>query len=93
MHRRNEMSILSRLKELAHRHKFKTLMIYPPHNQVCDKEQCRVSGDYGFMLRCDCGYTKLTKLPMGIEELFMVKTVVKGAVNKSMKSEELTEEK
>jgi len=66
------MSIKSRLKQALHWHKFSTLLIYPPHNQRCDQEQCKDSNDYGFLIRCDCGYTKLTKLPNSITEIFNV---------------------
>lgn len=66
------MNIKARLKELFHIHRFKTLLIYPPHNQKCAKPQCASNNDYGFLLMCDCGYTKPTKLPYGISEIFTV---------------------
>lgn len=53
-------------KEFFHWHKYKTLLIYPPHDMG--------SKDYGFLLRCDCGYTKLAKLPMTITEVFEVRS-------------------
>ena len=67
-------SIISRLKEAIHIHKWRTLLIFPPHNQLCDKIQCKNSGSYGFLLNCEvCGETKTTKLPYGITEVFGVK--------------------
>ncbi len=60
------MSIKSRIKELLHRHKFTTLLIYPPRPW---------SDSYAFLIRCDCGYTKLTNLPYGIKECFIVKKI------------------
>ena len=53
-------------KELFHWHKYKTLLIYPPHNMG--------SKDYDFLLRCDCGYIKIPKLPMTITEIFEVRS-------------------
>jgi len=57
------MSIKNKLKELFHRHKFRTLLIFTPHS----------TNKYDFLLRCDCGYTKLTKLPYTITEISEVK--------------------
>ena len=60
-------------KKLFHAHKFTTLLIYPPHNQICDKPQCKDNNDYGFLLRCDCGYTKPTNIPYSVTEVFEVR--------------------
>lgn len=60
------MSIKSRLKSALHWHKFTTLLIYPPRPKYGQEE-------FGFLLRCDCGYTKSTNLPRSIAEVFNVK--------------------
>lgn len=60
-------------RRLFHIHRYVTLVIYPPHNQRCSKAQCKESNTYGFLLRCDCGYYKLTKLPDTITTIFEVK--------------------
>jgi hypothetical protein len=61
-----QMSIKSRLKELFHIHKFTTLLIYPPSQDIIH---------YDFLLRCDCGYTKTTKMPYkSIVEFYEVKS-------------------
>ena len=69
------------LKALIHWHKFTTLLIYSPHNQMCNKPQCAENDTYGFLLRCDCGYTKLTKLPYTIIEILEVRSEHNKAVN------------
>lgn len=81
------MSFKSRMKELAHWHRFTTLLIYPPHNHVCDREQCKENDDYGFLLRCDCGHTKLTKLPNGIKEFFEVRSKHNKSLDLTLKSQ------
>ena len=53
-------------KELFHRHKYKTLLMYPPHDMG--------SKYYGFLMRCDCGYSWTTNLPMTITEVFEVRS-------------------
>ncbi len=68
------MGIKSYIKELAHWHKFTTLLVYSPHNSMCDKAQCKGNDNYGFLLLCNCGYTKPTKLPYGIKEFFEVRS-------------------
>ena len=59
------MGIKSRLKELWHWHKFTTLLIYPP--------QCARNDTYGFLLYCNCGYTKPTNIPYSVKKTFEVK--------------------
>jgi len=66
--------MFKKLKALFHIHKYKTLLIYPPHSHVCDKERCAGSNDYGFLMQCECGYNKSTKLPHTITEIFEVKS-------------------
>jgi hypothetical protein len=48
-----------------HRHKFETLLLYPPRPIYGDDT-------WGFLLRCDCGKTKLTRLPYGIKSVMEV---------------------
>jgi len=58
------------IKRLFHWHKYTTLLIYPPRKNG--------SNYYGFLLRCDCGYSKLTKLPYAIKEIFEVRGIGEG---------------
>lgn len=60
------------LKKIFHRHKYKTLVIHPPHSHRCAQEQCKENDDYGFTMQCACGHTELTKLPSTIKEIFNV---------------------
>ncbi len=62
------MGVKSRLKELMHIHKYRTLLIYPPRKQYDEEE-------YGFLLKCACGDSKLTKLPGSVREVYWVKYV------------------
>ena len=68
------MKLKQILKAFFHRHNFSLLLIYPPHSHVCNQPQCAESNNYGFLLRCDCGYTTLTKLPTSIKEVFAVES-------------------
>ena len=63
---------MKKLKKLRHWHKFTTLLVYAPHNQICNKPQCAGNDNYGFLLRCDCGHTKLPKIPYSIKEIVEV---------------------
>jgi len=63
------MKLKEILKKVFHIHKYTTLLVYVPNNQT-DK--------YDFLLHCDCGFTKLTKLPYGIKEILQVRSVVPG---------------
>ena len=61
------MSIKSIFKKMLHQHKFTTLLMYPPRPKYYTNE-------WGFLLRCDCGYTKLAKLPRSVVEVFEVRS-------------------
>ena len=63
------------LKKAVHIHKYKTLLMYPPRKQYQQEQR------WGFLLRCDCGYTKLTKLPYGITEVFEVRPTNGQSIN------------
>ena len=67
------IKIKETIKKLFHRHKYTTLLIYPPHNQKCDLPQCKSNDRYGFLVRCYCGYTTLTKLSITIKEILEIK--------------------
>ena len=64
------MSIKSRLKELMHRHKFETLLLYPPRPNYVDAY-------WGSLLLCDCGCTKLTRLPCFIKNVLEIGSILK----------------
>lgn len=68
--------LLSKIKKI-HIHKYETLLIYPPHSQVCNLPQCQSANDYGFLIQCHCGHYKLTKLPYSIKEILFVKPEIK----------------
>ncbi len=58
--------IRNRLLEFEfHFHKYTTLLIYPP---ILENN----SSKYGFLLKCDCGYTKFANMPDTITEYFVV---------------------
>ena len=46
-------------KKIMHRHKYTELRMYPPRPQYGDET-------WGFLVKCDCGHVKLTKLPRDI---------------------------
>lgn len=57
---KKKTSLKDKFKKLLHRHKFTTLVIYSPYED---------DDTYDFLLRCDCGHTKLTKIPYGIKKI------------------------
>ncbi len=48
-----------KFKKLMHRHKYTELKMYPPRPKYGYKT-------WGFLVKCDCGHVKLTKLPSDI---------------------------
>jgi hypothetical protein len=61
-----ESKIKKFFKELFHIHRYTTLLMYQPFEN---------RKYYKFLLRCDCGYSKPTKLPRSIKEYYVVTTV------------------
>jgi hypothetical protein len=57
-------------KKLIHFHRYKTLIIYPPHSARCDLPQCAKNNEYGFLMQCSCGHMKVTGLPCTITEIY-----------------------
>ena len=57
---------VERLRKSIHFHKFTTLLIYSPRKELGEKH-------YGFLMRCDCGKTVLTKLHYTIKEFLVVR--------------------
>ena len=57
----------------VHKHKYVTLDAYPPRTKMFENE-------YSFLLRCNCGHTKLTNLPRTITMVREVHT--DGLLNK-----------
>jgi hypothetical protein len=58
--------VISLFKKILHRHKYTTLSMYGPRPQYNTLE-------WGFLVRCDCGHCKLTKLPGTIKIVECVK--------------------
>ena len=50
------MTLVERLKRSVHIHKYTTLQMYPPRPKY-------YSYTWEFLVECDCGVVKLTKLP------------------------------
>jgi hypothetical protein len=60
------MDIKKSIKKLLHRHKYTELRMYPPRPKYGDNH-------WGFLVACECGHVKLTKLP---DEIDLVREMV-----------------
>jgi hypothetical protein len=57
-----------------HFHRWTTLIVFHPDTQLLrPRPLCATYNDkYGFLLHCECGATKHTKLPYTITEIFNI---------------------
>jgi len=67
-------------KKLFHRHKYTLLAMYPPRHHYSDYK-------WGFVMHCDCGHHRLTKLPRTIIEVHHMVTPEQYKVYLDNKSE------
>jgi len=54
------MTLTLIFKKLFHRHKYTILKMYPPRPKYGDNH-------WEFLIECNCGHAKLTKMPRTIE--------------------------
>lgn len=63
------IKLRSLLKKILHKHKYVILDLYPPRPKY-------YSTKWRFLIRCECGHSKPTKLPRTIEKVFEVRSVI-----------------